>query len=69
MLTVRAGPRLEVGGACTSVAVDLGDLDGRYPDIVERWSEREKELSQQMDWQSFKANYDEVCMFMSHDQH
>ena len=60
MLTTRVGPRLEVGGACTSVAFDLGDLEGRYPDLLERWGVRERVLSQQMSWQSFKANYDEV---------
>ncbi len=62
MLSTRVGPKLEVGGACTSVAFDLGDLEGRYPDLVERWSVREKLLTQHIDWQAFKANYDEVCV-------
>ncbi len=62
MLTTRVGPKLEVGGACTSVAFDLGDLDGRYPDLAERWAVREKLLTQHIDWQAFKANYDEVAI-------
>lgn len=65
ILTARGGPKLEVGGACTSVAVDLGDVEGRYPDVVERWKTKEKELSQQMDWQAFKSNYDQVSTYHS----
>ncbi len=60
LLCFRGGPKLAVGGACTSVAVDLGDLEGRGPDILERWEQRHKELTELLDWQSFKQASDQV---------
>ena len=60
MLAERVGPRLSVGDAGTSVAVQLGELEGKYPDIVERWGKREKELRQIVGWQSFKINCTQV---------
>ena len=56
----KAGPKLAVGDACTCVAVNLGGLEGEYPDITERWMSREKELAQSIDWQSFKVTSDHV---------
>ena len=56
----KAGPKLAVGDACTCVAVNLGGLEGEYPDITERWMAREKELAQNIDWQSFKVTSDHV---------
>ncbi len=60
LLCSRGGPKLSVGGACTSVAVDLGDLEGRCPDILEQWGKREKELGEIVDWQAFKLASDQV---------
>ena len=56
----RAGPKLAVGDACTSVAVDLGGLEGQYPNVTERWLAREKLLKETIDWQSFKVTSDHV---------
>ena len=60
MLSGRGGPKLSVGDACTSVAVDMGDLEGRYPDTKQRWTTRETELTQKIDWQAFKVTCDQV---------
>lgn len=49
-----------MGGACTSVAVDLGDLEGRGPDVLEQWAVREKALMELVTWQSFKHSSDQV---------
>ena len=62
MLCNRGGPKLEVGGACTSVAVDLGDLEGRCPDLLNLWTERERNLTEIIDWQTFKLSADQVHM-------
>ena len=51
---------LSVGGACTSVAVELGELEGRYLALMEMWSERERRL-QTIDWEAFKMSSDQVC--------
>ena len=61
----KAGPKLAVGDACTCVAVNLGGLEGQYPDITERWMAREKELVQNIDWQSFKVTSDHVSDSLS----
>ena len=49
-----------MGGACTSVAVDLGDLEGRGPDILDRWDDCRRQLSELLDWQAFKQTSDQV---------
>ncbi len=61
----KAGPKLAVGDACTCVAVNLGGLEGQYPDITDRWMAREKELVQNIDWQSFKVTSDHVSLSLS----
>lgn len=61
ILTHRGGPKLSVAGACTSVAVDLGDLEGRHPEILERWGDREKRLMELVAWHSFKLSSEQVC--------
>ena len=54
---------LAVGDACTSVAVELGELEGKFSALTEIWGEREKRLQQTIDWESFKMNSDQVCVF------
>ena len=49
-----------MGGACTSVAVDLGDLEGRGLDLLNQWKEKEKQLVEIVDWQVVKLNGDQV---------
>lgn len=60
ILCSRGGPKLAVGGACTSVAVDLGDLEGRGPELLGRWEEREKKLVELIGWHSFRLSNDQV---------
>ena len=55
--------RLAVGDACTSVAVELGELEGKFSALTEIWGEREKRLQQTIDWEAFKMNSDQVCVF------
>lgn len=52
--------RLAVGDACTSVAVELGELEGKFSALTEIWGEREKRLQQTIDWEAFKMNSDQV---------
>lgn len=59
------GTMLSVGDACTSVAVELGELEGKYQALMEMWAERERRL-QTIDWEAFKMSSDQVC---SHFQH
>ena len=51
---------MSVAGACTSVAVDLGDLEGRHPEILERWAEKERRLMELVDWHGFKFSSEQV---------
>lgn len=60
ILCNRGGPKLAVGGACTSVAVDLGDLEGRGPELFSRWGDREKELLEMVGWHAFKLSSEQV---------
>ncbi len=53
-----------MAGACTSVAVDLGDLEGRHPDVLTRWEEREKKLEELLAWHTFKLSSEQVCMYV-----
>ena len=48
------GPRLAIGNASTSVAVAMGELEGKFPDVIVRWAERDKELRQIFQLQGFK---------------
>ena len=60
MLSSRGGGRLVVGGACTSVAVGMGALEGRVPDVELRWAEFERSVAQGVDWQGFKVHCNQV---------
>ena len=60
MLCRRGWPKLAVGGICTSVAVDLGDLEGRGPELLARWEEQKRMLEETVDWQAFKQTSDQV---------
>ena len=61
ILCNRGGPKLAVGGACTSVAVDLGDLEGRGPELFDRWADREKVLMEMVSCHAFKQSSEQVC--------
>ena len=60
MASEKLAPQLNVGGASISVAVEMGGVDGRYPEAMEVWSCREKQLQQSMEWQSFRQNIEQV---------
>ena len=60
MATEKTTPELSVGGASISVAVEMGGVDGRYPEAMEVWSARERRLQQSMEWQSFRQNIEQV---------
>ena len=60
MASEKTTPQLQVGGACTSVAVAMGGVEGRYPDAMEGWSQREKQLTQTLEWLSFHQNCQQV---------
>jgi len=64
LLGYRGAPKLSVGGACTSVAVDLGDLEGRGPDVLERWNSHERTLNELLDWQTFRQTSEQVGVVM-----
>ena len=60
MLCSRGAPKLAVGGVCTSVAVDLGDLEGRAPELFAHWEEQERVLMEMVDWHTFKHTSEQV---------
>lgn len=60
MASEKTTPQLQAGGACTSVAVAIGGLEGRYPEAIEGWDRREKLLKQSIEWQSFQQNSNQV---------
>ena len=60
MLSDKTAPQLQVGGACTSVAVEIGRLEGQYPDVLQLWEKREKLLRQSVDWHGFRMNCEQV---------
>ena len=64
LLCYRGAPKLAVGGACTSVAVDLGDLEGRGPDVLDRWNTCERTLNELLDWQTFRQTSEQVGVVM-----
>ena len=62
MLSEKTTPQLQVGGACISVAVAMGGVEGRYPEAMEGWGHREKHLNQSIEWQGFRQNSKQVSM-------
>ena len=50
------GSPLAIGNASTSVAVAMGELEGKFPDVIVRWAERDKELRQIFQLQGFKCS-------------
>ena len=60
MASEKTAPQLGVGGACISVAMEMGGVEGRYPEAMEVWSRREKQLQQSLEWQSFRQNIEQV---------
>ena len=60
MVSEKTTPQLQVGGACTSVAVAMGGVEGRYPEALDSWSRRERQLRQSIEWQSFQMNSKQV---------
>ena len=42
------------------MAVELGELEGKFSALTEIWGEREKRLQQTIDWEAFKMNSDQV---------
>ena len=60
MVSEKTTPQLQVGGACTSVAVAMGGVEGRYPEALDSWSRRERRLRQSIEWQSFQMNSKQV---------
>ena len=42
------------------MAVELGELEGKFSALAEIWGEREKRLQQTIDWEAFKMNSDQV---------
>jgi hypothetical protein len=48
MTSEKSAPELSVGGACISVAVEMGGVEGRYPEALEVWSRRERQLQQSL---------------------
>ena len=60
MTSEKMTPQLQTGGACISVAVAIGGVEGRYPEAIEGWERREKQLRQSIEWQSFQQNSKQV---------
>ena len=67
MASEKSAPELSVGGACISVAMEMGGVEGRYPEALEVWSHREKQLQQSLEWQSFQQNIQQVGIAYEND--
>ena len=67
MTSEKSAPELSVGGACISVAVEMGGVEGRYPEALEVWSRRERQLQQSLEWQSFQQNIQQVGITYKND--
>ena len=65
MAAEKTAPELSVGGACISVAVEMGGVEGRYPEALEVWSRRERQLQQSLEWHSFRQNIEQVLTYVS----
>lgn len=64
MASERMTPQLKVGGPCISVAMTMGGVEGRYPEAMEVWSQREKQLRQSLEWQSFRQTTEQVYIYI-----
>ena len=65
LLTRRGESKLAVSSPCALVAVQLGELEGRYQLMLRDWREREVSLKQTVEWHSFRSSVEQVRLSFS----